>query len=259
MNSSCWHPWELKSLQLSWPRDWLDRDERLPALGCVSRIKSCLCLLVTLTRKVSSGGGAAKGCVSLFLPNILRYLNWKGHIINAAVGAAKRKKKLIGGWATRCFEMGHECFCVEDILGSLVIISSPQALEWSLGSSEIKSLLFSLKTIEFTSLYMFRLQIPMNYLWRSCWICGTTLALASKGSKPSVRKFLWKMDYYCYYFHGICNSVMLGECWVGRLDVCVGCFTSGNYQLCIRRPSVWTHLTRKYIWGLPIALYGCFK
>ena len=119
--------------------------------------------------------------------------------------------------------------------GAWMIISSPQAPEWSLGSSEIKSLLFSLKTIEFASLYMIRLQIPMNYLWRSCWICGTTLAIASKGSKPSVGKFLWKMDHYCSYFHRICHSVMLGECWVGRLDVCVGYFTSGNYWLCIRR------------------------
>lgn len=106
---------------------------------------------------------------------------------------------------------------------------------------------------------MFRLQIPMNYLWRSCWVCRTPLTLAFKGSKPSVRKFLWEMDYYCYYFCGICHSVMLGECWVGGLDVCVGYFTFGNYQLCIRRPSAWTHLTRKYIWNFPTALYSCFK
>lgn len=97
MNSSCWHPWEIKSLQLSPPRDCLNADEQLLALGRVSRIKSCCCLLATLTRKASSGSGAAKGCISLFLPSILQYLNWKGHIINAAVDVAK-KVTLIGSW-----------------------------------------------------------------------------------------------------------------------------------------------------------------
>jgi len=116
-----------------------------------------------------------------------------------------------------------------------------------------------MKTIEFGSLYTIRLQIPVTYLWRSCWVCGTPLTLASKGSKPSVKKFLWKMGYYCYYFHGICHSVMLSEYWVGRLDAYVGYFTSDNYWLCIRRPSMQTHLTRKYIRNVPIALYSCFK
>lgn len=159
----------------------------------------------------------------------------------------------------QCFGPGHERFDSYDILGSLNIISSPQASESSLQCSEIKSELFSLKTILFPSLYMFRLPIPMNYLWRSCWICRTPLTVAFKGSKPSVKKFLWEMDYYSYYFREMCHSVMLGECWVGKLDVCVGYFTFGNYQLCIRRLSVQTCLTRKYIWYFPTALYSCFK
>jgi len=62
------------------------------AAGGVCRIKICLCLVVTLTRKALLGDGAAKGCVSLFIPSILQYLNWKGHLINAAVRCGKKRE-----------------------------------------------------------------------------------------------------------------------------------------------------------------------
>lgn len=175
------------------------------------------CISPSTTRGVAIQQSPTQGWILLLgmlLPHVLWYETNKCHITNEE----GKKEQVIVSWCYAAFwdrtwavlHLGYFQELKDNVLTKAIL-----RLLWSLGNSEIRGLLFYLKTIEFASRYMVGLQVPMNYLWRSCWICGTTLALTSKGSKPSVRKFIWKM---VYYFHGMCHFVDAGcvpDWWPG--------------------------------------------
>lgn len=74
------YPWSWAHHEIAW-RGW---EAASPGLGFQDF------LVATLTGKVSSGSGAANGCISLFRPRTLQCLNWKVHTISAGVGETKK-------------------------------------------------------------------------------------------------------------------------------------------------------------------------
>lgn len=180
------------------------------------------------------------------------FLVWKQQVLyNKCRG--EKKCKCLSADAMLCSEMGHKRFCILDIFRNSKIMSSPRL------SSGFWVIFGELRNRE------------PSVLSQNNWVCWLLHGGASGTNEWLVKGMLDLWDNIGTYLQwkeiSLKNGLLL---LLFSWDVsfgdagCVlvwwpGNFTSGNYQLCIRRPWEWTHLTRKHIWNLQVALDNCFK